>query len=191
MRLRGVTIPHRTEMSVNWERPHGIVSQCATQTPQLRIARIRNRPLHGAGAEPVQGFLAGVREGPRLATDFGCPPYEISMKGITVLVPQGMVAGSPHARARPRSFFSAPQPRGRSRRCLAWPLGWGDGRSLMMRRPKLRLALSSSWHIYLVERSPAEWIGTIEAVDGDAAIADAAKLYNVKDPQKLIAVHAR
>jgi len=51
--------------------------------------------------------------------------------------------------------------------------------------------LSSSWHIYLVERSPAEWIGTIEAVDGDAAIADAAKLYNVKDPQKLIAVHAR
>jgi hypothetical protein len=61
----------------------------------------------------------------------------------------------------------------------------------MTQRPKLRLALASSWHIYLVLRSPAEWIGTVEAVDADTAIAEAVKLFDVNDARTLIAVRGR
>jgi hypothetical protein len=42
--------------------------------------------------------------------------------------------------------------------------------------------------IYLVRHTPAKWIGTVEAVDADAAIAEAVKLFDVEDPRKLIAV---
>jgi hypothetical protein len=41
------------------------------------------------------------------------------------------------------------------------------------------------WDIY---RAAAKWIGTVEAVDADAAIKDAAKEFNIEDPKKLIAV---
>ncbi len=61
----------------------------------------------------------------------------------------------------------------------------------MTKRTKLRPATSSLWHIYLAARSPAKWIGTIEAVDADAAIAEAAKLFDINDPQTLVAVRGR
>jgi hypothetical protein len=35
---------------------------------------------------------------------------------------------------------------------------------------------TSLWHIYPMERSPAEWIGIVEESDADAAIAAAAEL---------------
>ena len=34
----------------------------------------------------------------------------------------------------------------------------------------------------------AKWIGTVEAADADAAIREAAKLYNIEDTKKLLAV---
>ena len=34
----------------------------------------------------------------------------------------------------------------------------------------------------------AKWIGTVEAIDADAAIREAAKLYNIQDTKKLLAV---
>jgi hypothetical protein len=49
----------------------------------------------------------------------------------------------------------------------------------------------SSWDIYLARHSPAKWIGTVEAVDANAAIAEAAKRFDVKEPRKLIAVQRR
>jgi hypothetical protein len=55
-------------------------------------------------------------------------------------------------------------------------------------RPKPRPATSSSWNVYLARYSPAKWIGTVEAIDADAAIAEATKLFKVDDPRKLIAV---
>ncbi len=61
----------------------------------------------------------------------------------------------------------------------------------MTQRPKLRPATTSSWDIYLARHSPAKWIGTVEAVDADAKIAEAAKLFDVKEPRKLIAVRRR
>jgi len=47
---------------------------------------------------------------------------------------------------------------------------------------------SASWVIYLARRTPAKWLGTVEATDADAAISKAVKLFDVKDPKKLIAV---
>ena len=61
----------------------------------------------------------------------------------------------------------------------------------MTKRPKPRPATLSSWDIYLARHSPAKWIGTVEAVDANAAIAEAAKLFDVKEPRKLIAVQRR
>jgi hypothetical protein len=46
------------------------------------------------------------------------------------------------------------------------------------------------WDIYRTA-AKAKWIGTVEAVDADAAIKDAAKEFNVEDPKKLIAVPQR
>lgn len=46
------------------------------------------------------------------------------------------------------------------------------------------------WDIYRAA-AKAEWIGTVEAVDADAAIREAAKLYNVQDTKKLLAVQRR
>jgi len=47
------------------------------------------------------------------------------------------------------------------------------------------------WDIYVARYSAAKWIGTVEAVDADAAIAEALKLFDVKEPRKLIAVQRR
>jgi hypothetical protein len=47
------------------------------------------------------------------------------------------------------------------------------------------------WDIYLAQHSPAKWIGTVEAVDKKAAIEEAAELFKVNDPKKLIAVQRR
>src|SRR5258706_12079879 len=46
----------------------------------------------------------------------------------------------------------------------------------MTRRSKPRPATISSWHIYLARHSPAKWIGTVEAVDAGAAIAEAVQV---------------
>ena len=43
------------------------------------------------------------------------------------------------------------------------------------------------WDIYVAPYSPAKWIGTVESVDTNAAIEEAAKLFKVNDPRKLIA----
>ena len=43
------------------------------------------------------------------------------------------------------------------------------------------------WDIYR-PTAKVKWIGTVEAVDADAAIKDAAKEFNIKDTKKLIAV---
>jgi hypothetical protein len=43
----------------------------------------------------------------------------------------------------------------------------------------------------LARYTPAKLLGTVEAVDADAAIAEAAKLYDVPDPRKLMAVRRR
>ncbi len=61
----------------------------------------------------------------------------------------------------------------------------------MTKRAKPRPATMSSWDIYLARHSPAKWIGTVEAVDANAAIVEAAKLFDVKEPRKLIAVQRR
>ena len=45
--------------------------------------------------------------------------------------------------------------------------------------------------IYVARHSPAKWIGSVEAIDTDAAIAEAAKLFGVKKLRKLIAVRRR
>ena len=49
----------------------------------------------------------------------------------------------------------------------------------------------TSWDIYLARYTPAKLLGTVEAVDADAAIAEAAKLYDVPDPRQLMAVRRR
>jgi ppGpp synthetase/RelA/SpoT-type nucleotidyltranferase len=46
----------------------------------------------------------------------------------------------------------------------------------------------TNWNIYLAKRTPAKWLGTVEAEDVDAAIQKAAKEFNVRDPRRLIAV---
>lgn len=61
----------------------------------------------------------------------------------------------------------------------------------MMQRPNLRLVTPSSWNIYLAQHSPAKWIGTVEAINANGAIEEAAKLFKVNDPRKLIAVQRR
>jgi hypothetical protein len=46
------------------------------------------------------------------------------------------------------------------------------------------------WDIYRAA-AKAKWIGTVEAVDADTAIAEAVKRFDVQDPRKLIAVRRR
>ena len=58
----------------------------------------------------------------------------------------------------------------------------------MTKRAKPRPATASSCDIYLARHSPAKRIGTVEAVEANAAIAEAAKLFDVEEPRKLIAV---
>jgi hypothetical protein len=61
----------------------------------------------------------------------------------------------------------------------------------MTKRAKPQLVTRSLWDIYLAQHSPAKWIGTVEAVDKNAAIAEAAGLFNANDPRNLIAVQRR
>ena len=58
----------------------------------------------------------------------------------------------------------------------------------MTKSPKSRPA-TSSWDI-TARYSPTKWIGTVEAVDTNRAIEEAAKAFKVNDPRKLIAASA-
>ena len=94
--------------------------------------------------------------------------------------PQAMAAYFAHPRARPDPVTID----GRN----FWERTCG---SAMTKRPKLRPATRLSWDIYLVLHSPAKWIGTVEAVDKNAAIGEAAELFKPNDPGTLIAVQRR
>jgi hypothetical protein len=75
------------------------------------------------------------------------------------------------------------------------PLASGAVASALSSKVKLgcgwQLRAGRRWGIYLARHSPTKSIGTIESVDADAAIAEAAKLFDVKEPRKLIAVRRR
>jgi hypothetical protein len=45
--------------------------------------------------------------------------------------------------------------------------------------------------IHLAQHAPAKWIGTVEAVDKNAAIEETAELFKANDPRRLIAVQRR
>jgi len=65
----------------------------------------------------------------------------------------------------------------------------------MAHRPSSRVRTVSSnseWDVYVVRSTPAkQWLGTVEATDVDAAIAEACWRFDVKEPNKLIAVRRR
>jgi hypothetical protein len=65
----------------------------------------------------------------------------------------------------------------------------------MAQRPISRVRTVSSnseWDIYIVRSTPAKkWLGTVEATDVDGAIAEAVWQFDVKEPNKLIAVRRR
>jgi hypothetical protein len=42
----------------------------------------------------------------------------------------------------------------------------------MTKHAKPRLAIRSSWDIYLAQHSPAKWIGTVEAIDKNARLRE-------------------
>jgi hypothetical protein len=66
-----------------------------------------------------------------------------------------------------------------------------DGRAMVVTPFKPRPPQSMlRWDIYRAA-AKANWIGTVEAVDADAAIKDAAKEFNIEDPKKLFAVPRR
>jgi hypothetical protein len=51
---------------------------------------------------------------------------------------------------------------------------------------------NSEWDIYVVRSTPAKkWLGTVEATDVGGAIAEAVWRFDVKEPNKLIAVRRR
>jgi len=51
---------------------------------------------------------------------------------------------------------------------------------------------NSEWDIYVVRPvSAKKWLGTVEATDVDAAIAEAAWRFDVKEPNTLFAVRRR
>ena len=61
----------------------------------------------------------------------------------------------------------------------------------MTKRPRVVSANPVTWDIYLARHMPAKLLGTVEATDADAAIEAEAKLFDVPDPGKLIAVRRR
>jgi len=68
----------------------------------------------------------------------------------------------------------------------------GDTR--LMTSPSSRVRTVSGnleWDIYLVRHTPAKFIGTVEASDAQAAIAEAVWRFDVKEPNKLLAVRRR
>jgi hypothetical protein len=79
---------------------------------------------------------------------------------------------------------------------------WAEGQPVEVLRVRIsdagRRALHSlhvvrpvTWDIYQARHAPAKLLGTVEAVDVDAAIAEAAKQFDVNDSRKLIAVRRR
>jgi hypothetical protein len=74
----------------------------------------------------------------------------------------------------------------------------GHGRRYTYRMARLQssrvrtVSTSPQWDIYVVRTTPAKkWLGTVEAADVDAAIAEAIWRFDVKDSTKLIAVRRR
>jgi len=65
----------------------------------------------------------------------------------------------------------------------------------LMTNPPSRVRTVSrnvQWDIYLVRHQPAKFIGTVEATDAQAAVAEAVWRFDVKDdPSKLLAVRRR
>ena len=65
----------------------------------------------------------------------------------------------------------------------------------MAHRPSSRVrtvSTNAEWDIYIVRSTPGrKWLGTVEATDVDAAIAEAVWRFDVKEPSKLIAVRRR
>jgi hypothetical protein len=54
------------------------------------------------------------------------------------------------------------------------------------------VSTNPEWDIYTVRSTPAKkWLGTVEAADVGAAIAEAVWRFDVKEPNKLIAVRRR
>ena len=54
------------------------------------------------------------------------------------------------------------------------------------------VSTNSQWDIYVVRSTPArKWLGTVEATDVDAAVAEALWRFDVKEPNKLMAVRRR
>ncbi|HLK82986.1 MAG TPA: hypothetical protein VKT99_16045 [Xanthobacteraceae bacterium] len=54
------------------------------------------------------------------------------------------------------------------------------------------VSTNSEWDIYVVRSTPAKkWLGTVEARDVDAAVAEAVWRFDVKEPHKLMAVRRR
>jgi hypothetical protein len=60
-----------------------------------------------------------------------------------------------------------------------------------MKRPSVVSANPVTWDVYLARHIPARLLGTVEATDADAAIEAGAKLFDVADPGKLIAIRRR
>jgi hypothetical protein len=67
----------------------------------------------------------------------------------------------------------------------------GVGQGVIDSSSMTKSAKLATWNIYLARHSPAKWIGTVEAIDIYAAVAEAAKLFRVKEPRKLMAVRQR
>ena len=54
------------------------------------------------------------------------------------------------------------------------------------------MSSNSEWDVYVVRSTaPKKWLGTVEARDVDAAVAEACWRFDVKEPNKLIAVRRR
>ena len=65
----------------------------------------------------------------------------------------------------------------------------GDDR--MTKRPRVVSTNPVTWDIYLAHHTPAKLLGTVEATDADAAMAEAVKQFDVQDTRKLIAIRRR
>ena len=61
----------------------------------------------------------------------------------------------------------------------------------MTKRPRVVSANLVTWDIYQARPAPAKWLGTVEAGDAKAAIKEATKQFEVKDPKRLFAIRRR
>jgi hypothetical protein len=79
---------------------------------------------------------------------------------------------------------------------------WAEGQPIEVLQVRIsdagRRALHSlhvvrpvTWDIYQARHAPAKLLGTVEAVDVDAAIAETAKQFDVNDSRKLIGARRR